>query len=137
MACIWIFRDMRRRDLTSSRYILRSVTLQVPGTRLDSQLQSIFKTIRETTGRLGAEGLQFCKVTRPAILFTDFRLNSTFVVVQQDCQYASSEGWLKAGRVQQPTPAERNYSTLGGEALARRKHAWTPQTSPLSRTTVR
>lgn len=52
-------------------------------------------------------------------MFPDLsRLSITFVVVQQYCRYSSSEGWLKAGPVQQPTPAERNYSTLEGEALA-------------------
>jgi len=93
----------------------------------DEQLQAIFSSAKDTIGQLAAAGLRYYDVSRPTAAFTDYsRQGIGFLVMQQYCQCISQEsplcctgGWkLVLCGSRHLTAAEKNYSTLDGEALA-------------------
>ncbi|KAG0726343.1 hypothetical protein GWK47_036808 [Chionoecetes opilio] len=82
---------------------------------------------KDTIGRLAAEGLRYYDVSRPTAVLTDYsRQGIGFLVLQQYCECVSEKsplccpgGWkLVLCGSRHLTAAERNYSTLEGEALA-------------------
>ncbi|KAK3877391.1 hypothetical protein Pcinc_000044 [Petrolisthes cinctipes] len=93
----------------------------------DNTLASIFKSTKETIRRLAVEGLRYYDTSCPTIVLTDYsRQGKGFLVMQQYCQCVSWEapmcckdGWqLVLCGSRHLTEAEKNYSTLEGEALA-------------------
>ena len=92
----------------------------------DEQLQAIFSSAKDTIGQLAAAGLRYYDVSRPTAAFTDYSHQGIgFLVMQQYCQCISQEsllcctgGWkLVLCGSRHLTAAEKNYSTLEGEAL--------------------
>ena len=93
----------------------------------DGTLDAIFRSTKETIGKLAAEGLRYYDTSRPTAVLTDYsRQGLGFIVMQQYCQCVSLEaptccttGWkLVLCGSRHLTAAEKNYSTLEGEALA-------------------
>ncbi|XP_045101329.1 uncharacterized protein LOC123498232 [Portunus trituberculatus] len=93
----------------------------------DETLNAIFTSAKDTIKKLAAEGLKFYDTSRPTAVLTDYsRQGIGFVVSQQYCQCVSLEapmccpnGWkLVLCGSRHLTAAEKNYSTLEGEALA-------------------
>ncbi|KAG0726007.1 Transposon Ty3-I Gag-Pol polyprotein [Chionoecetes opilio] len=93
----------------------------------DKQLETLFTSGKDTIGRLAAEGLRFYDVSHPTAVLTDYsRQGIGFLVLQQYCECVSEKsplccpgGWkLVLCGSRHLTAAERNYSTLEGEALA-------------------
>uniref|UniRef100_A0A0P4VNI8 Reverse transcriptase n=1 Tax=Scylla olivacea TaxID=85551 RepID=A0A0P4VNI8_SCYOL len=93
----------------------------------DNTLDAIFTSAKDTIKNLAAEGLKFYDTSRPTAVLTDYsRQGIGFIVSQQYCQCVSLEapmccpnGWkLVLCGSRHLTAAEKNYSTLEGEALA-------------------
>ena len=93
----------------------------------DDTLGALFTSAKETIKNLAAEGLRYYDTSRPTAVLTDYsRQGIGFLVMQQYCQCTSLEapaccttGWkLVLCGSRHLTAAEKNYSTLEGEALA-------------------